>query len=1136
MRKIIIIFLVIFAYVDVNLCSLAFCQLTRSPIKIKKEQTAKLISDSDEATDSPVIISFNINTFHDKNNYRIDAWAVVQNPQGQNDIVQVKAIDAEKNEFILKVLEADFYYEGGLYGLTPPPLGETRIVAIDKSANSDTVSENLMNVVEELPIILFPTHEDLLSETNPLIDWNDVHDEHSSITYDVELYRLDNDKEVWTSRNLNESEVQFNVDGTAVESLQEKTDYYIVVFAKDTLGNGSYDRVIFTFGNTISLENDYLRIDFHPIHPLAIKYIFKTNNEIIYGDLVNEMFLAKIFYHSVSYDIIPSVSYISQEENRITYHMVCKIGENIAITFDLSYVLAGNSIQVIFNNVTENEGYKLVLVQSPDLLTIRGSQPKAKLIFPQYEGRLINIKSANPGYEDIQSGGWYRPLLASMLYHENLAAVVSYDHLDMMLWTRIFDHSKEGRLATIGITFNYRYQPTNFSTATFIDVFDSITNSLSVEIYFVEDYDNDNDTDWMDGAKLLRDQVQATPHPEYLSCFISKISNQGKGIIKLSDHLKTIQKLNHLTDHNKIISYFNEYRVPEFQIFGEEDDFIPEWSLEEFIELVRVAEEEYNCCLSLHDVYTDYYPGTPGYNPDLRAIQADGNPRPGWPLPGYPEAYVADPYDYAINAGLERVRKTLNRYPIKKSYHIDVLSLAFIKDYSLNSPASLEKNRRGVQLIIDEFKKADINVTSEGLTGQFVESGMGWFLEAPRFFESTSFGNEKIIPLIEFIYHGKTLYGLHESFYENVFPPEQQAKYTFLDPLLLGGNSAAHITWHSPNNLKIDKFYLIDLPWMALNERFMEDYEEQGSYRKITYDENTYVEIDYEANSYTVQVDGRIIGKDYTTIYPKSDSTFLVYSRDAKAITIEVPDQWQKNMILQKLTRTGPEGNIPFAMVNNTVIFNTESETPYKLIRISGVPTSPVLLLPQNNDTIPSTNIEFKWEIPSNSNFCQLQISSESIFSSIVFASDSIYVSSYEVKGLTNHKDYYWRVKAFNKIGESEWSTVYAFKTDADAYPKAVRFLSDGDYIDVPHSSSLIPEHMTIEFWLRVLEVGDPSVGGGQTIIDKRGDGGGYNLNLYGLSFPLGILITFEPNGYTLGPGNVIESQKWYHIAVGSVK
>jgi len=237
-------------------------------------------------------------------------------------------------------------------------------------------------------------------------------------------------------------------------------------------------------------------------------------------------------------------------------------------------------------------------------------------------------------------------------------------------------------------------------------------------------------------------------------------------------------------------------------------------------------------------------------------------------------------------------------------------------------------------------------------------------------------------------------------------------------------------------------------------------------------------------------------------------------------------------MILKKLTGTGPEGNIPFAMVNNTVIFNTENETPYKLFRISGVPTSPVLLLPPNNDKIPSINIEFKWEIPSNSNFYQLQISSDSIFSSIVFASDSIYTSSYEVKGLTNHKDYYWRVRAYNSIGESKWSTVYAFKTDADTYPKAVRFLSDGDYIDVPHSSSLIPEHMTIEFWLRVLEVGEPSVGGGQTIIDKRGGGGGYNINLYGESFPLGILITFEPNGYTLGPGNVIESQKWYHIAV----
>ena len=626
------------------------------------------------------------------------------------------------------------------------------------------------------------------------------------------------------------------------------------------------------------LENDYLYIEFQQNYPYVDRYSLKGSGEVMYGDLVNEMFYAEIFYQNEIFNIEPFVDSFTQEADQISYHIGTRIDSNLAITFDLTYRLNGNTIEVIFSNVEEMPGYMLILVRSPDLLTIRGTQSGAKLVFPYSEGRLIDVTTTEPGYADVDmdASSWGRPLLMGMLYHDGLAGIASYDHLDSILWTRVFDHSSQGRLCTIGMTFNYRYAPTSFSSATFIDVFDAETSELSVKLTFTGDYDGDQDIDWMDGAKFLRDQVKAVPDQRYLNSFITKIGVNG--VRHISDHLTTIRKLYHLTDHNKIYSYLLSYNPLGLEeVFGVEEDLNPDFStLDDLKEVFQIAEKSYNTFLSFNDIYLDYYPGTPGYDPDLRVILGDGSAAQGHPLPWFPDAFQADPYDYAIQEGLDRVKRTVGRYPIKESYHIDVLSVVFPKDYSPGSPSSRERNRRGIQLIIDEFAKSGINITSEVLTGQLVESGIGWFLDTPRILTNNHpFSNPEIIPLIEFICHGKTLYGLYPDIYPAEVSAEQVAIYTFLEPLLLGANSAAHISYSEPNDLEIDKFYLIDLPWMALNQRFMQDYEENGSYRKITYDSDTFVEIDYEDDTYTVQVDGRVIGRNYTTFFPKDKNTFF---------------------------------------------------------------------------------------------------------------------------------------------------------------------------------------------------------------------------------------------------------------------
>ena len=791
-------------------------------------------------------------------------------------------------------------------------------------------------MVEKLPTVLFPKNGALVSDYEPILDWTDVSDEQSEIAYSISVYNHDTGEAIWQNFNISESQARFNSDGNAKESLQEGMSYDLEVSAFDTFTNSSYEFITFTIGDYKYLENDLLLIKFHPTFPKVDQYTLKSNNKIIYGDITGEMFSARMFYKKEFYDIEPSLDSISQTSNQICYHMRVDLDVVTVVTFDLSYLLENNAVELTFRNIIEKQDCHLIYVQSPDLMTIRGTQPGAKLVLPYAEGRLIDISTSDPGYMDLEANGWLMPLLMGMLYYDGLAGIVSYDHLDILPWERIYDNPFEGRLCSIGIKFNYRYPPTNFSSAAFIDVFDSKTSELSLKLTFISDYDGDEDIDWIDGAKILRDQVKAVPDKRYLSSFITKIG--ANGIPHISDHLKNIRKLYNLTDHNRIYSYLLSFGSPGiFSVFGVEEDLNPHFAtLDELKEVFQTAENLYNTILSFHDNYTDYFPKQPTYYSDLRVTLEDGTPAGESPSDIYPYGlFLVDPYDYALQEGLDRVKRTVERYPIKETYHIDVLGLIVPKDYSTESPSSRERNRRGIQLIIDEFAKSGINITAESITGYFVESGIGWFLDTPRILTNFHpFSNSEIIPFIEFIYHGKTLYGLYPDIYPADVSLEEVEVYTTLEPLLLGANSASHITYTEPNDLEINKFFLIDLPWMALNQRFMEDYEVNGSYRKVTYDADTFVEIDYESDTYTVQVDGRVIAQDYKTVYQKDENTILVFSRDQQRISELLPDGWDKNIKLQKLTEGGYEDNISFEYSDRKIIFYAEANTPYKIIRI----------------------------------------------------------------------------------------------------------------------------------------------------------------------------------------------------------
>jgi hypothetical protein len=90
-------------------------------------------------------------------------------------------------------------------------------------------------------------------------------------------------------------------------------------------------------------------------------------------------------------------------------------------------------------------------------------------------------------------------------------------------------------------------------------------------------------------------------------------------------------------------------------------------------------------------------------------------------------------------------------------------------------------------------------------------------------------------------------------------------------------------------------------------------------------------------------------------------------------------------------------------------------------------PYTPTLLSPPNGSTNHATTLNLNWSSSSGAINYRLQFSTDSTFTSTMYDDSTLTDTSKQVSSLLNNTLYYWRVKAGNSIGWSEWSTRWKF-------------------------------------------------------------------------------------------------------------
>ncbi|HNZ71559.1 MAG TPA: BACON domain-containing carbohydrate-binding protein, partial [Prolixibacteraceae bacterium] len=97
-------------------------------------------------------------------------------------------------------------------------------------------------------------------------------------------------------------------------------------------------------------------------------------------------------------------------------------------------------------------------------------------------------------------------------------------------------------------------------------------------------------------------------------------------------------------------------------------------------------------------------------------------------------------------------------------------------------------------------------------------------------------------------------------------------------------------------------------------------------------------------------------------------------------------------------------------------------------------PVTPTLNLPQNNSSNVSKEPTLQWNQSNLADIYFLQIATDMGFTNVVYEDSTISANSKEISGLSAGTNYYWKVKAKNSNGISNWSDTWNFSTEEDKF------------------------------------------------------------------------------------------------------
>ena len=587
----------------------------------------------------------------------------------------------------------------------------------------------------------------------------------------------------------------------------------------------------------------------------------------------------------------------------VRYHVK---GKNFAL--DLVYYITGDEVTLQLENVIDTAEIELIAVDYKHLLSLGGK--KNYLVEYYGIGRLVDahktwqIGCTHPFDVDNFAG----------MYNENLCIGLKASSLDTILSDSIEGTPAEPK-TVLGAKLHYKVANEQPGKPSLL-----VKAKINVNLRFAPQ------GDWQTVAKLLRRDLPATYDPVYRNALVSKwMLDGGSGpdshrhsLEEVKEHVRMIAELTDYLPHIVYITGWQKgghdhgYPIPE-----ELNDGIP--SLEYLRETIKEYREKYNAYLSFHDNFDDAYLWI-DFDHSIVATDQFGEPYRGW-MWGGNQSHIISPKCYVLSGQMaERVRKQVERFGLAGSYHIDVVTSEVRRyDYSPDMMAAADENFEYKKAILEEFAKYGVDVTSEVLAVPTLgQMSYSWHIRAD---EGEVYRAEEEIPLAPLMYHGVAGYNL----------PSRCDESNILQAMIFGAQSVAQ-DLEGYKEEQIFSYHILSIPIRQFAMMEIDHFELEEDTVRAVYGPDSFIEVHPKAQAYTMQLNGRVLGKDWVSMVPIRPDTCLAYAREEGTYTFCLPEDWEAATAVQ-LTKDGPGTAIDTMVSGGNITLRIPAGIPVKICK-----------------------------------------------------------------------------------------------------------------------------------------------------------------------------------------------------------
>ena len=610
-------------------------------------------------------------------------------------------------------------------------------------------------------------------------------------------------------------------------------------------------------------------------------------------------------------------------EHGITYTAHMRDHGTDAVSYRIALSLNGSALTIALRDVVEHPGYRLMSVTLPRLVSTTKTD-SGVMVIPTMSGRLVSPATALPDAQE-HPANWFTLRACAAVVNPGILATLDVPSQEDVLLSSVADFGADEMIASLSARLTYR-APAEKPELRFIA---HKQTAIRIDLLAAKGKDA---LSWTDAAKVLRARVTFKPPTVYRNTIVYKIFCDTPGMqdfTTFDQALELIRKVHDLTDGMPQIAYLVGWQHQGHDT-GYPDVFTVNQRLGGYEKLCQVMRdaEKYNAILSFHDNYDDAYKASPAWHDDIMARDDRGEIMGGGVWAGG-QSYIISYTAYLHNGGLDRVHRTLKMFPIRKSYHIDVMSACpERRDWNPAHPVSADEELLARHAIVHEFNKAGVDVSSEGFTGPMLGViGHAWHSFRKR---DHIYDNDVAVPFIQFIYHGHATSGGGVS---PDSPPD------LFDALLYGLTFSNDYTKGTSLPFITDQIFLVAAPFLPLREREMQRYESHGTQRTVWYGPESYVRVDEAAGphgSYEVRVDGDVIARDYNVLVPgRQAGRYLCYSRYGGEVRMPLPKALRDAKALKAtaLTPSGPGSAVPCRIEAGSVLLTMPAQQPVRIER-----------------------------------------------------------------------------------------------------------------------------------------------------------------------------------------------------------